>query len=75
MRLQLPNKMYLYETSQRFCSVKAHESTLPISFVADHVNSVHLLFLVKEEHFILIFKYSLFCHQKFIYICCILMGT
>lgn len=45
----------LYKTFQKFCFVKAHKGALPTSIVADHVTSVHLLFLVKEEHFILIF--------------------
>lgn len=36
----------LYGTSQRFCSVKAHKGALPTSIVADHVISVHLLFVV-----------------------------
>lgn len=55
MRLQLPNEMCLYRTSQRFCSIKAHKGALPIFILADHVTSVHLLFLVREEHFILLF--------------------
>lgn len=51
MRLQLPNEMYLYRASQRFCSLKARKYALPIFIVADRVTSVRLLSLVKEEIF------------------------